>query len=101
MTEVKDIDIPLLRDDYTHLPKRRIRLNELGEVVGKLVEFIDEGDEVILYLSRYEREIMIISFFGEEAEFVKKSGIDRAINQRVGVLRIDGKIRVKNKIQFF
>ena len=95
MTEVKDIDIPLVRDDFLHLPKRRIRLNELGEVVGKLIEFIDEGDEVILYLSRYEREIVILSFFDEEANTIRKSGLDKAIDKRVGILRIDGKIRIK------
>ncbi|HNR44125.1 MAG TPA: hypothetical protein PKH80_03075 [Methanofastidiosum sp.] len=98
MTEVKDINIPLVRDDICQLPKRRIRLNELGEVIGKLIEFIDEGDEVILYLSRYEREIMILSFFDEEVEIIRKSGLDKAIGKRVGILRIDGRIRIKKLI---
>ena len=97
MTEAKDIDIPLIRDDFLHLPTRRVRLNELQEAIGKLmeIEFLDVGDEVILYLSIYEREIMMISFFDEDVEYIKKHGLDEAIGKRVGILKIDREIRIK------
>jgi len=37
----------------------------------------------------------MLSFFDEEVEIIRKSALDKAINQRVGILKIDGKIRIK------
>jgi len=38
---------------------------------------------------------MILSFFDEKVEIIRKSGLDKAINKRVGILKIEEKIRIK------
>ena len=87
--------IPLTATKDIHPIARKIRLSEYDEVIGILVDIEYLDDEVILCLSRYEKEILILSFFDEDAEFVKKFGLDKAINQRIGILKIDREIRIK------